>query len=252
MDDSIDDFEINIWTARSANAAATEEPAKPASLGEELRALEEADTPEVEVAPVLPAAVEESSPAQPNTVAAAKTQRLDKSRTGIVLAILAVGVAAGWAANSNFTKSATQASNEGKKIGAALVAPANAKATAASEKQGFDAGHKAAKHAYPVVVKHKTVTQYIRLTALNASPYQLAAIWAIHHTPVPKNYCHTATVSNDWAYAQMSFHACGGKPAKTPPKTEWFHSNGGAWTSLGQSACQVPAQYRPAFGITYC
>jgi hypothetical protein len=58
-------------------------------------------------------------------------------------------------------------------------------------------------------------------------------------------------VSNDWAYARMTFQSCAGKPSRTT-KTEWFHSQGGAWTSLGQTACLVPAKYRPAFSISYC
>jgi hypothetical protein len=254
MDDSIDDFEINIWTARSASTSAPEAPHEAVNLGDELRALEEAATPEGEVVPLVsadPEVAEATEARQPTARESAKTQRVYRSRVGIVLAVLSIGAAAGWAANSHFTKSANQASNEGKAIGAALAAPTNAKAAAAAEKKGYAAGHKAAAHVYPTVVKHKTVTQYIRLTALTASPYQLAAIWAIHQTRVPANYCHTATVSNDWAYAQMSFHSCPGKKPM-PTKTEWFHSNGGAWTSLGQSACQIPAQYRPAFSISSC
>jgi len=180
-----------------------------------------------------------------------RTSTIHKSRVGLLATALVFGVAAGWVANSAFTKSATTAGNEGRSAGAALVAGANAKQVTAAKKQGYAAGRKDAQRVYPPVVKHTTVTKNIPLTSLTASVWQEGAIWAAHRTPVKAGYCHSATVSNDWAYAVMSFHSCPGKKAK-PTKTEWFRSSGGAWTSLGQGACQIPQKYRRTFSISYC
>jgi hypothetical protein len=189
--------------------------------------------------------------ATPAPTAPQRTSTIHKSRVGLLLTAIVVGIAGGWLANSAFTKSGTQAANEGRSAGAALVAEANAKQITASGKKGYAAGLKAARHTYPPVVRHKTVTRNIPLTALTASVYQEGAIWAAHRTPVKAGACHTATVSNDWAYAVMSFRACPGKKP-IPTRTEWFRSSGGAWTSLGQGACQVPQKYRRSFSISYC